>query len=445
MTTLLLQILISVIENITFWGTILYLTGTLFHNKIFNSTRNVILILISTIILFFIQKYDNSHLVIGAVLAISQYIIITLIIARTSLKDTLMAVAFTYILHCLLQWPILLLIVRINPSFDIVHSLLSNLFIMVTDFLLTIIIFRFLPIHRFYGKIVKIPNIYLFGFSFFFMFIGVMSPFFKSLSMSPYFVLLFSSIFLSVVVFFVLYFAFQTQTKEQAIHYYETYLPILNNMILSIRKTQHNYNNTIQAITGLAHSYSDYDSLVAALEQYSTQSTKEIIPTQFLHFENKLLTALLYNKYCHALEKQINLNVLIHNHYYNSKLNEFQIVELTGILLDNAIEATSPNNDIFLEIGSTISKNETTSNNLNTPFYITVKNPGPKATQDFIKKIFSTGYTSKTTDTNNHGLGLSYVKALIHRHKGHIEISNEIISNEKKKRDDQYFVISISI
>lgn len=442
--TILLQILISVIENITFLGNMFYLTGTL-SSKIFRSTRNSILIAVSTILMYYIQLHNNSHLHFSAVFAILQYFIVTKIVSQTPLKNTLTAVVFTYIMQSLFQFLVLYLVLWINPKFNIIHSLPSLLFIMAMTLLLTIIILRFLPVRNLYEKTLKIPNFVILGFSFFFMLIGIFSPFFEGVSVPPYLILFFSTIFVFLVLIFVLYFAFQTQKKEQTIHYYKTYLPILNDMILSIRKTQHNNNNTIQAIAGLAQSYSDYDSLAAALEQYGSQAAKNTIPAQLLHFENKLLTALLYNKYCLALEKQIHLNITIHNYFYISQLNEFQIVELTGILLDNAMEAAHPNDNIFLEIGSPVHENITTSNNSQTPFTITVKNPGPEATQDFTKQIFSAGYTSKTTDTEDHGLGLSYVKTLAHRYKGHIEVSNETITDDESQKECRYFVISVSI
>lgn len=333
----------------------------------------------------------------------------------------------------------------INPNFDMIHSLPSLLCIIVVALLLTILILRFLPVRSLYKKILKIPNFVILGFSFFFMLIAVMTPFFDGLYVPPYLIFLCCILFSFTVIIFVLFFALRTQKKEQAVHYYETYLPVLNDMILSIRKTQHNHNNIIQAIAGLTQTYTDYDSLAAALENYSLQAAKDTLPAQLLHFENKLLTALLYNKYCLALEQQIPLDITIHNYFYTSKLNEFQIVELTGILLDNALEALSADNHIIVEIGSTIYKNTSDKNRASRPFTITVKNPGPEATPEFIKRIFTEGYTSKTKDSENHGLGLSHVKSLVHRYKGYIEVANEMIIDERTHEERRYFVISVSI
>ena len=84
------------------------------------------------------------------------------------------------------------------------------------------------------------------------------------------------------------------------------------------------------------------------------------------------------------------------------------------------------------------------NHSLYAPYTITIKNPGPEVTQDFIKKIFSHTYTSKTSNTSKHGLGLPYVKNLVQTHKGTIELSNETINNSENI-PCQYLVIHITI
>lgn len=143
-----------------------YLTGA-FSKKIFYSKCNVMLIMLSTIIMYFIQLYDNSHLHFFAIFAILQYVIVTKTVSQTPLKNSLTAVAFTYILQCFLQLLVLYLILWINPDFDMIHSLPSLLFIMVITLLLTIIILHLVPIPSLYEKALKIPNFVILSFSFF--------------------------------------------------------------------------------------------------------------------------------------------------------------------------------------------------------------------------------------------------------------------------------------
>ena len=114
---------------------------------------------------------------------------------------------------------------------------------------------------------------------------------------------------------------------------------------------------------------------------------------------------------------------------YTSRANEFTIVDIAGIILDNAIEASMPRDTIFVVIGD----NDIQS------FSITVKNPGPEPTQDFIKQIFSEKYTSKK-EKESHGLGLPSLKSMVTKYHGQIEIENESIKNEQNE-SIRYLVI----
>lgn len=57
--TIFLQILISVIENITFLGNMFFLTDASLK-KVLGSVHNIILILCSTIFMYFVQATNNS-------------------------------------------------------------------------------------------------------------------------------------------------------------------------------------------------------------------------------------------------------------------------------------------------------------------------------------------------------------------------------------------------
>lgn len=395
----------------------------------------------------------------------------SMIIFHTNLKNTIITVLVSYVLQILLEMPAICIVLLLFPDFDTNTSGGLSLLIMVIYTLLTLLAIHFLPLHILYKKAGKTPSFMIAGGIFAYIIISFVTFFLQHTELSSIVLFIASSLTFSILFVTMCLYFFQAQKKEQAVTYYENYLSILDDMILAIRKTQHNHNNTIQAIAGLSETYSDYDSLAAALENYTLQAAKTTIPAQLLHFENKLLTALLYNKFCLAREHGINMDITVHDYFYMSRLNEFQIVELSGILLDNAIEAVTEkrhildnpaenkNNgilnstlenaaesrEIIVEIGAAISRKNETSDKNESPFTITVKNPGPEASPEFIRKIFSDGYTSKNKDLENHGLGLAHVKTLTRRYKGEIEVANEMIFDNTLQKDCRYFVICISI
>ena len=142
---------------------------------------------------------------------------------------------------------------------------------------------------------------------------------------------------------------------------------------------------------------------------------------------------MLYYKHEKASANDIELSFQINRLSYTSRANEFTIVDIAGIILDNAIESSMPRDTIFVVIGD----NDIQS------FSITVKNPGPEATQDFIKQIFSENYTSKK-EKEAHGLGLPSLKTMVAKHHGQIELENESIISEQDE-EVRYLVIRVAV
>ncbi len=438
-----INIITSVVESITFLWIMFYLTNITSLPKIFSSTHNILLIIFSFTITYLLQINENLSQILKGFIVIFLHFLITKYISNSKPKEALTAVIFTYVLECLLQMPVFALFLLLFPNTRIVDSSIMQCAVIISGFLLTLGIYHFVKIKTIYQKLLKIPGFIFASLFFYICLIAINTFYFYELNALSPFMFFAIMVFLFLTLFLALFFAIKAHKKEQTVHYYETYLPILDDMIFNIRKTQHNYNNIIQAISNLPGLFSDYNSLSDALKHYSSHMVKGALPSQLLHFENKLLIALLYNEYCLAINNKICLDINIHNYSYKSKADEFQIVDLTGILLDNAIEASGKNDTIYIEIGSNI-QNINCNHSLYAPYTITIKNPGPEVTQDFIKKIFSHTYTSKTSNTSKHGLGLPYVKTLVQTHKGTIELSNETINNSENI-PCQYLVIHITI
>lgn len=84
--------------------------------------------------------------------------------------------------------------------------------------------------------------------------------------------------------------------------------------------------------------------------------------------------------------------VNIINPICKSNANEFEIVDSAGIIIDNALENSIRNNNIYITISQSDSKTDFR-------FHLIVENPGPAVNDDFIKNIFTKGYTTKKSDT----------------------------------------------
>ncbi len=323
-----INIITSVVESITFLWIMFYLTNITSLPKIFSSTHNILLIIFSFTITYLLQINENLSQILKGFIVIFLHFLITKYISNSKPKEALTAVIFTYVLECLLQMPVFALFLLLFPNTRIVDSSIMQCAVIISGFLLTLGIYHFVKIKTIYQKLLKIPGFIFASLFFYICLIAINTFYFYELNALSPFMFFAIMVFLFLTLFLALFFAIKAHKKEQTVHYYETYLPILDDMIFNIRKTQHNYNNIIQAISNLPGLFSDYNSLSDALKHYSSHMVKGALPSQLLHFENKLLIALLYNEYCLAINNKICLDINIHNYSYKSKADEFQILQL---------------------------------------------------------------------------------------------------------------------
>lgn len=93
--------------------------------------------------------------------------------------------------------------------------------------------------------------------------------------------------------------------------------------------------------------------------------------------------------------------------------NENMIIELIGILIDNAIKHCNESGKALVNL----SKN-------NKQIILEVKNTGLPIKKEDEEKIFERFYkvdTSRNRNSNNYGLGLAIAKNIVERHNGEIK------------------------
>lgn len=423
----------SFLENIIFLGSMYFFIGMSFK-KAFWSPRAILFNVASTLIVLWIQMNSNNSLMpLFFLLAALQYILIIKAVTHHSFPECFSAVLCTYLFQFMFQMLSIITLLILFPDFDLLGTSLYTLLTMMISLALTLLVYYFFPVRKLYLTICKKIRLICLITLIILLFLTSLSGMFEELNIPNLVTQLALQLLIFLVFFSFLLGILRSQKQEQALRYYQTYLPILDNMILSVRKSQHNYNNMIQSISALPQTTSDYASLVNTIEKYSAHFQKDSIPSQLLSLENKLLVALLYCKYETASANDIELSFQINRLTYNSRANEFTVVDIAGILLDNGIEASQPGDTIFVVIGD----NDTPA------FSISVKNPGPEATQDFVKQIFSEHYTSKK-DGISHGLGLPSLKTMVTKSHGHIEVENETIENEQNE-PIRYLVLRVVI
>ena len=194
-----------------------------------------------------------------------------------------------------------------------------------------------------------------------------------------------------------------TEILEQEKLYNKTITILYDN----IRGFKHDFNNIVQAIGGYI-STNNMDGLKDYHSDLLTDCQKvnnlAVLNPELIN--NPAVYGLLTSKYHRAEELGIKMNFEIFLDLETLKIKTYDLTRILGILLDNAIEASSKCDK--KEIYITIRKD----NKANRQLFIIENTYLNKDIN--IDRIFEKGYTSKTEEDNkNHGLGLWEVRQIL--------------------------------
>lgn len=190
--------------------------------------------------------------------------------------------------------------------------------------------------------------------------------------------------------------AMATIIKNQDAHqiYDESYKELLKD----VQKNQHDFNNHLQAIIGMCYTSKDYDELVKNQMEYTNQLIEKDVDYKLLNIKWPLVAGFVHNKINEALQKGIIIKHHVDIVQKVERIPEYVMIEILGIILDNAIEAVENHNDpiIYLKIDQNQEK-----------FRIIVSNPVDELKMNEIGALFEKGYSSKE---GHCGIGLGKLK-----------------------------------
>lgn len=133
---------------------------------------------------------------------------------------------------------------------------------------------------------------------------------------------------------------------------------------------------------------------------------------ELLRCDSKVISGMLFGKTKQAELRHIRLEIAITAALLHRSLSETGWVELIGILVDNALEASASGDTIFLR-----------AENENGMVRLTVSNPCPPVSNIELTEMFKRGWSTKA-DTGR-GYGLFNARRLVEQHGGKIIIRNE--------------------
>ena len=196
--------------------------------------------------------------------------------------------------------------------------------------------------------------------------------------------------------------------KDVKINNLEAHNKNLLKMYDSVKIFKHDFTNFVQALDGYAQA-NDMEGIKALCAPVCNKTNK-IKNLECLNPErinNPAIFSILLSKYKIAQEKNIVMNIEVMYDLHNLDAYIYEICNILGILLDNAIDAAKKCEKKIINIR--FIKGIKTNNK-----YIIIENSYNVVGID-LNKIYEKGYSTKKRDKESHGVGLWNVKKIISR------------------------------
>ena len=201
--------------------------------------------------------------------------------------------------------------------------------------------------------------------------------------------------------------------------YYDAY----DQLIMLVRERQHDMKNHINAILSMVYTTDNYDELVEKQKEYCGFVMEQNEKTKIaLSAGNPLIAGFVYSKVQEAENNNVKVEYQIDIKKETIIIPEYELVEMAGILIDNAMEAL---NDISegADDNKKIKRIYISMNEAEEHVEVIVANTSNYYEEDMTERFFESGYSSKG---KGRGIGLSKLKRMVLEKKGEIMVSNDL-------------------
>ena len=192
----------------------------------------------------------------------------------------------------------------------------------------------------------------------------------------------------------------------------EQYLPMVEELVESVRAQQHEYNNRMMAISAAVMTTGTLDEAKAKITELTGQISLSPSDRELLKCDSKLLCGMLFGKIMQAQMQHIQLRISIGGSFLHRSLSESDWIDLLGILLDNALEASSGGDTVYLQAEDEVNA-----------LLLLVSNPCPPISRTEMTEMFRRGWSTKADQ--GRGYGLYNVRKMVEQHGGKIIVKNE--------------------
>lgn len=212
---------------------------------------------------------------------------------------------------------------------------------------------------------------------------------------------------------------FDKIAKEKELELRKTYDTVYEQLLESVRKKQHDFHNHILAIYSHHMLAKDYDTLVSLQKKYCDEIMNDNRYARLLSGNSPMIVAFLYSKFIEAENKGCHIEYNIKVDKLLCRIPQYKIVEILGVLLDNAVEAVAEygTRSIYVEILEMADL-----------IQIVVKNDSTHFEEYELKNFLDAGYSTKGT---GRGTGLAKVKEILLEYDCQLDVYCEMGETEK--------------
>lgn len=212
---------------------------------------------------------------------------------------------------------------------------------------------------------------------------------------------------------------YEKLSKEREYEIHKTYDGVYTQLLDSMRKKQHDFHNHITAIYSHHLMAKDYDTLVALQKKYCDEIMEENRYARLLSSNSPIVIAFLYSKFIEAESKGCRITYDIKVDELQCKIPDYKLIEVLGILLDNAIEAVQDYDlkNIWVEMRE-----------MTDIIHVAVKNNSRYYKQEGLIQLMGMGYSTKA---QNRGIGLSKAKDILMEYECDLRIYCEENENTR--------------
>lgn len=209
----------------------------------------------------------------------------------------------------------------------------------------------------------------------------------------------------------------QRVQERQRVRLLEQYLPMVEELVESVRARQHEFNNRMMAVSA---AISTADTLEGAREAVSAMIGRIALDKaerELLRCDSKVISGMLFGKIKQAELRHVQVEVSIAGAFLHRSLSESDWVEVIGVFLDNALEASEVDSTVYLRA---VDEDGT--------LRLTVSNPCCPKSNVELEEMFRRGWSTKPGQ--GRGYGLYNVRRLVEQRNGKLITRNEEIGGE---------------